>query len=110
MTTMKYLMCVIDDQTGSATDAEMDAIAVFNERLRLEGHWVLAAGLRAPAASTTFDNRGGKALVTEGPFAETAEYVSGIWIIDVPSEELALERAAEGSKACNRKVELRPFL
>ncbi len=36
--------------------------------------------------------------------------MSGFWIIQADSLEQAKSLAAEGSKACNRKVELRPFL
>jgi hypothetical protein len=107
---MKYLINVIDDTSNSATDAEMEAIDVFNERLQLGGHWILAAGLSAPAGSTVIDNRGGKALVTDGPFAESREYVSGLWIIEAADLDEARELASAGSEACNRAVELRPFI
>jgi len=107
---MQFLISVIDDQTGSATDDEMAAIDAFNEGLQAEGHWVFAGGLGAPGTATTIDNRRGKALVTDGPFVETKEYVAGFWIIAAPDLEAARELAAGGSKACNRKVELRPFL
>ena len=64
---MQYLISVIDDQSGSATPTEMAAIDVFNERLRGEGHWVYANGLASPSTATVIDNRGGKALLTDGP-------------------------------------------
>jgi len=107
---MRYLVSVIDDTTGSATPTEMAAINAFNDRLRAEGHWVLAGGLQSPSAATVIDNRGGKAVITTGPFRESKEYLSGFWIIDAPDLDMALELAAEGSKHCNRKVEVRPFL
>jgi hypothetical protein len=49
-------------------------------------------------------------LFTDGPFLESKEYLAGFWIIEAPDLDVALEHAAEGSKACNRKVEVRPFL
>jgi hypothetical protein len=52
---------------------------------------------------------GEKPVFTDGPFAETKEYIAGFWIIDVPSRELALQLAAEASKACLGRVELRPM-
>jgi hypothetical protein len=107
---MKYLVSVIDDRTGSATPAEYAAIDVFNERLQAEGHWVFAAGLGAPDTSTVIDNRRGAGIVTDGPFLETKEYFAGFWIISAPDLDVALALAAEGSKACNRKVEVRPLL
>ena len=107
---MKYLISVIDDHTGLATADEMSAINAFNDRLRAQGHWVFAAGIGAPSTATVIDNRGGKALLTNGPFLESKEYVAGFWIIEAPGLDVALNLAAEGSKHCNRKVELRPFL
>ena len=107
---MQYLVSVIDDAAGSATPDEDAAIDVFNERLQAEGHWVFAGGLGAPSTATVIDNRGGEAMLTDGPFVESKEYLAGFWIIEAADLDVALELAADGSKACNRKVEVRPFL
>ena len=103
-------MAEIDQQAGSATSDEMAAIDTFNERLQAEGHWVFAAGLGGPTTATVIDNRGGQALFTDGPFLESKEYIGGFWIIEAPDLDVALKLAAAGSKACNRRVEVRPFL
>ena len=107
---MEYLVSVIADTTELATSNEQAAIDVFNDRLQAEGHWVFAGGLGAPDAATVVDNRGGKAIVTDGPYVESKEFLAGFWIIDAPDLDVALALATEGSKACNRKVEVRPFL
>jgi hypothetical protein len=107
---MQYLVSVIDDTAGSATPDEDAAIDVFNERLQAEGHWVFAGGLGAPGTATVIDNRGGAAMVTDGPFLESKEHLAGFWIIEAADLDAALKLAADGSKACNRKVEVRPFL
>ena len=107
---MQYLFSVIDEQAGSATPTEMAAIDAFNEGLQAEGYWVFAGGLGSPSTATLIDNRGGQALFTDGPFLESKEYIAGFWIIEAPDLDVALKLAAEGSKACNRKVEVRPFL
>jgi hypothetical protein len=107
---MRYLVSVIDDETGSATQAEMAAVDAFNERLQADGHWVFAAGLGSPGTATVIDNRNGEAVFTDGPFLESKEYLAGFWIIEAPDLDVALQLAAEGSKHCNRKVEVRPFL
>jgi hypothetical protein len=89
----------------------MAAINVFNDRLQAEGHWVFAGGLASPSTATVIDNRGGsEAMFTDGPFLESKEYLAGFWIIEAADLDVALKLAAEGSKACNRKVEVRPFL
>jgi hypothetical protein len=75
-----------------------------------EGHWVFAGGLGEPGTATLIDNRGGEAMLTDGPFLESKEFLAGFWIIEARDLDVALDLAAEGSKACNRKVEVRPFL
>jgi hypothetical protein len=107
---MQYLVSVIDDTTESATADEMAAIDTFNDRLKTDGHLVFAGGLAAPSTATVIDNRGGQTLFTDGPFVESKEYLAGFWIFEAADLDVALKLAAEGSKACNRKVEVRPFL
>ncbi len=107
---MKYLISVIDDRSDSGNSTEMAAIDEFNEKLVIDGHWVLAGGLDSPSTATVIDNRGETTVSTEGPFIESKEYFSGFWIIEAPNLDLARKLATEGSKSCNRKVELRPFL
>jgi hypothetical protein len=107
---MQYLVSVIYDKADLATPEEMAAIDVFNDRLQAEGHWVFAGGLGAPSSATVIDNRGRETMFTDGPFLESKEYLAGFWIIEAGDLDVALKLAAEGSKACNRKVEVRPFL
>jgi hypothetical protein len=107
---MQYLMSVIDDTAGLATPDEDAAIDVFNEHLQAEGHWVFAGGLGSPDPATVVDNRGAEAIITDGPFVESKEYLAGFWVIEAPDLDVALKLAAAGSRACNRKIEVRPFL
>jgi hypothetical protein len=107
---MQYLVSVIADTTDLATPYEQAAIEVFNDGLQAEGYWVFAGGLGAPSTSTVIDNRGAEALFTDGPFVESKEFLIGFWILEAPDLDVALKLAAEGSKACNRKIEVRPFL
>ena len=106
----QYLMSVLDDTSGSGTDEEMAAIDAFNAQLRAEGHWVFAGGLGSPSTATVVDGRDGEAVFTDGPYLESKEYVAGFWIIEAPDLDVALRLAALGSKACNRRVEVKPFL
>ncbi len=116
---MQYLVSVIDNAADLAAPDEMPAVGnpnpesrtldAFNDRLVAEGHWVFAGGLAAPGTATVIDNRSGQALFTDGPFVESKEYLGGLWIIEAADLAAAIKLAAEGSKACNRKVEVRPF-
>ena len=107
---MQYLVSVIDDGTGLATPTEEAATDAFNDRLRTEGHWVFAGGLGSPDPATVIDNRGDEVVFTDGPFAESKEYLAGFWVIEAADLDVALRLAAQGSRACNRKIEVRPFL
>jgi hypothetical protein len=107
---MQYLVSVIDDTAGLATPEEMAAIDAFNDRLQAEGHWVFAGGLGSPSSATVIDSRGGEAIFTDGPFVESKEHLAGFWVIEAADLDVALKLAADGSKHCNRKVEVRPFL
>ena len=106
----QYLISVLTDATDLASEEEMAAIDVFNERLQSEGNWVFAGGLGAPSTATVIDNRNGNAVFTDGPYVESKEHVAGFWIVEAADLDVALKLAAEGSKSCNRKVEVRPFL
>ena len=117
---MQYLISVIDNAADLAIQEEMAAagnsepeshtLDAFNDRLVAEGHWVFAGGLAAPGTATMIDNRGGKARFTDGPFVESKEFLAGFCIMEAADLDVALKLAAEGSKACNRKVEVRPVL
>lgn len=106
---MQYLVSVIANGTESPYPGEDAAIDAFNERLQTQGQWVYANGLAAPSSATVVDGRGDRPVFTDGPFIESKEFLAGFWIIEAPNLDVALKLATEGSKACNRRVELRPM-
>ena len=87
----------------------MEETGRFNDRLRDEGYWVFAGGLKSGETATVVDGRGETPVVTDGPYLESKELFGGFWVIDAPDLDVALKLAAEGSKACRAKVEVRPF-
>lgn len=107
---MQYLVNVIDSRSSTGTAEEAAAIDVFNDKLRAGGHWVFAAGLADPSVSTVIDARGADVVFTDGPFAEAKEWAAGFWIIEADDLDVALKLMAEGSRACNRRLEIRPVL
>jgi hypothetical protein len=106
----QYLISVLDETTAEGTAEEMAAIDAFNAQLRAGGHWVFAGGLGSPGTATVVDGRNREPVFTDGPFLESKEYIAGFWIVEAPHLDAALRLAALGSKHCNRRVELRPFL
>jgi hypothetical protein len=107
---MRFFIAVIDTQSRSGSSDEIAAIDIFNEKLQAGGHWVFACGIDSPSSAKVIDNRNNLGKITDGPLLQADEFVSGFWIIEVDNPSLALELATEGSRACNRRVELRPLL
>lgn len=107
---MQFLISVLDSAANSATDGEMEAIHAFNRTLDAGGHRVFAAGLAHPSEAKVVDGRADGLQLTDGPFAETKEFAAGLWIFEAADLDEALQLAAEGSKACNRRLEVRAML
>lgn len=107
---MKFLISVIDDLSNSGTPQEMIEINKFNDQLRSDGQFIFAGGLAAPESADVIDNRNGANLSTGAPLFNAKENFSGFWLIEAENIEQARRLAFAGSKACNRKVELRPLL
>jgi len=107
---MKFIINVIDDLSNSGTAAEMNEINKFNDQLRMGGQFIFAGGLAAPENADVIDNRNDANLSTGKPLFEANENFSGFWLIEAENIDVARELAFAGSKACNRKVELRPLL
>jgi hypothetical protein len=112
----QYMLSVHHDGTEdfeSMSQEEMqrifDAVDRFNDEIREAGHWVFAGGLKPIEDSTVVDGRGDQPVVTDGPFAESKEYLGGFWVIEAADLDEALALAARGSKACAGRVEVRPF-
>jgi len=98
-----------DYGTREAMEEAFEATDAFNQQLQADGYWVFAGGLQTASTAVVVDGQGDKPLTTDGPYLETKEVLGGFWVIDVPDRETALRLAAEGSKACRGKVEVRPF-
>lgn len=107
---MRFVIYVIDNATNTGGSDEMAAIDAFNDHLQANNHWITAAGIGAPATAKLIDNRLDVGIVNPGSLFNTNEFYSGFWLIQADSDAKALELALAGSKACNRKVELRPYL
>jgi hypothetical protein len=92
-----------------AMEAAFAATDAFNSKLRADGYWVFAGGLEPASTATVVDGQGDAPVMTDGPYLETKEIIGGFWVIEAPDLDVALKLAAEASKACGGKVEVRPF-
>lgn len=104
---MKYMLLVCGDDTNDASDmapVEPWVDELGDRGVRLHGH-----RLALPADAVTVRVRGGEVLRTDGPFAETKEYVAGFDILECDSLEEAQEAAARHPVATVGAMEVRPF-
>jgi hypothetical protein len=113
---MKFLMFVCWDATNMDAQEEPDpTVAPMEESfpwlddLQARGIWVMGDQLAPPRRGRSVRVRDGKALVTDGPFAETKEAVGGFDILECDSLEEAVEIAAGHPVAQLGTIEVRPL-
>lgn len=85
------------------------ATGAFNQKLVDGGMLVFAGGLTPPESTTTVDGRGDAPVMQQGPAVDAPEHLGGFWVIDVADLDTAMQLAAEGSKACGQRVQVRAF-
>jgi hypothetical protein len=107
---MRFLLMVIDTTSPSASGDELAAIDAFNQQLTDNNQLLLAVGIADPGKSFMVDGRQAPASMAQESLFSGPDYHSGFWLISAESVDEAKELARQGSKACNRKVELRPLL
>ena len=110
---MRFMMMVIPEGYGSAApDVAPSAEAVtkmmeYNKSLQTAGVLLALDGLFPPSTGARISYRDGKAMVTDGPFAESKEVIGGYWIIQVRSREEAIEWAKRAPMSNHEVVEVR---
>ena len=107
---MKYMMMMnmprgtgdyqISQWKPEAINAHIQFMKDLNRELKKSGEFVDAQGLTPPGqAQIVRVGAGGTAVVSDGPFAESKEFLAGFWIIEVDRRERAYEIAARASSA-----------
>ncbi|WP_406865473.1 YciI family protein [Streptomyces sp. HUAS MG47] len=108
----------IDTWQPEEINAHIDFMRRTNEKLKAAGELVEAQGLAMPETALIVKaGPDGAPLVTDGPFAETKEFLAGWWIVDVDSAERAVEIAAHvstapgpGGRPINMPIEVREVM
>ena len=115
---MKYLLLVCWDSERMNGQTEPDRTSATDEHeegfpwvddLRAQGIWLIGDQLAPPRRARTVRIRGGKKLVTDGPFAETKEAVGGFDLLECGSFDEAVEIAATHPLAEVGTIEVRPL-
>jgi hypothetical protein len=113
---MKYLLLVCWDTERMNAQTEPEPGTVMEDEpfewvdeLRARGIWQTGDQLAPPRRARSVRVRGGKRMVTDGPFAETKEAVGGFDLIECGSLEEAVEVAASHPNAEAGTIEVRPL-
>jgi hypothetical protein len=110
---MRFMMLMIPKGYESAQPGTMppaDAVAAmmkYNEDLQKAGVLLSLDGLHPPSMGARVSFSGGKAVVTDGPFAEAKEVIGGYWMIRVNSREEAIAWAKRCPASDNETIEIR---
>ena len=110
---MRFMIMVIPKgYETAAPDAVPSAEAAskmteYNKSLQKAGVLLAIVGLFPPSAGARISYTDGKAMVTDGPFAEAKETIGGYWIIQVRSREEAIEWAKRAPVSHQHIIEVR---
>jgi hypothetical protein len=109
--TMRYMLLIYEAQRPEPGSRElaaaMAAVNEFTEELQRRGSFVTASPLAPPATATRIRVADGETLMTDGPFAETAEWLGGYYIVETRDRDEALELGARFASVHNGSVEVR---
>ncbi|NTW40530.1 MAG: hypothetical protein HGA44_11705 [Cellulomonadaceae bacterium] len=108
----QYLLSVYQPEAVLAPadlDAIMADVDAVDRAMHEAGVWVFSGGLHDPSTATVVRVHGGKALTTDGPFAEAKEHLGGFTIIEAPDLDAALGWGVRLAAATTLPIEVRPF-
>jgi hypothetical protein len=100
-------LAAVPDEKLTAVMAECGA---WVQELEASGHHVYSSGLQSANAATTLRYRNEKLSVTDGPFAETKEFLGGFTILSARDLNEAIQLASKLAIACLGTVEIRPVM
>jgi hypothetical protein len=94
---MKYALLLYDNPAAWQNVGEDEMQALHKEYMAVSEAPESYGGaqLHPPQSAKTLRKSNGEVLVTDGPFTETKEIISGLYLVDAPSEERALELAKQ---------------
>jgi hypothetical protein len=110
------MLLIHDDEQAfeKLSEAERRAIydeyATFTQEITASGHFIGGFELQPSATATIVRVRGGKRMVTDGPFAETREQLGGYYLVEAASLDEALDLAARIPSARTGSIEVRPVV
>ena len=113
---MRYMILIyndpeiLDNMNQEEQEADFQSYMAFNKVAVEKNAMRDALPLHSPATATTIRVRDGKTTTFDGPFAETKEFLGGVYILDCANLDEAIELAAMIPAAHHGSVEIRPVL
>ena len=104
---MKFVCLVYGEEQQLASVADRECLG-WGDTLRKSGRYVAAEALQPVRSAKTVRVRNGKPVVTDGPFAETKEYLAGFYLIDASDFDEAVRIASQIPPARIGSIEVRP--
>jgi hypothetical protein len=104
---MKYLCLVYLDERRLAELPDEECVA-YDTAVRRSGNCIASEALQSVQTATTVRVRNGKLSVTDGPFAETKEQLTGFYLIEAKDLDEAIQLAAKIPPARVGSIEVRP--
>jgi hypothetical protein len=104
---MKYLCLVYGEENAIQSMPDSHCLA-YDSSIRASGHCIASEALQPVSTATTVRVRNGKVSVTDGPFAETKEYLAGFYLIEARDLNEAIQLAAKIPPASVGSIEVRP--
>jgi hypothetical protein len=105
---MKYLCLVYLDEKRLDELPDEDCVA-YDTAIRENGHCLASEALQSVHTATTVRVRDGKLSITDGPFAETKEQLTGFYLIEAKDLDEAVQIAAKIPPARVGSIEVRPI-
>jgi hypothetical protein len=113
---MQYMLLIYSDPSKGPAEGTPEAEAQFQEwftytqALTDAGAFVEGKPLQPPSTATTVAQRNGERVVTDGPFADTKEWLGGYYLIEAPDLDAALDHASRMPNITYGTVEVRPIM
>ena len=99
---------VLDTMPAKEMETLVDSALEYDGEIRRSGHYIVSSALQRARTARTIRVRGGKATVTDGPFAETKEQLGGFFLIEAKDMDEACAVAARFPPARLGIIEVRP--
>jgi hypothetical protein len=112
----QYMLLIYEDASSSPApnspeaEKEFAEYGTFTEDIRSNGQFVSGAPLQFTDTATTVRVNGGDPVLSDGPFAETKEWLAGYYLLDCPDLDTATAQAARIPAARHGAIEVRPVM